>query len=205
MFKIMEASFSQSSYTIGVNNINVKQAIKDTSMKAIKNSALDFSNQKFFIGIDVHKKNWIVTVQSNQVQIKTFSINPSAEQLADFMKKRYPGGDYTSVYEEGFCGYCINKELNNYGIRNIIVNPADVPTSNKEKLTKTDKIDSIKLARELENQTIKTIYIPTEQQQQLRSLCRLRYSLTKDQARLKNRIKGHLYFYGKQMSEESKY
>lgn len=205
MFKIIEASFSQSSYTTGVNNINVKQAIKDTSMKAIKNNTLDFSNQKFYIGIDVHKKNWIVTVQSNQIQLKTFSMNPSAEQLADFMKKRYPGGDYTSVYEAGFCGYWINKELNRYGIKNIIVNPADVPTSNKEKLTKTDKIDSRKLARELENQTIKTIYIPTEQEQQLRSMCRLRYSLTKDQARLKNRIKGHLYFYGKQMPEESKY
>lgn len=91
-------------------------------------------------------------------------MNPSAEQLANFMKKRYPGGDYCSVYEAGFCGYWINKELNRYWIKNIIVNPADVLTSNKEKLTKTDKIDSRKLARELENQTIKTIYIPTEQE-----------------------------------------
>lgn len=62
MFKIMEASFSQSSYTTGVNNINVKQAIKDTSMKAIKNCTLYFSNQKFFIGVDVHKNKWIVTL-----------------------------------------------------------------------------------------------------------------------------------------------
>lgn len=49
MFKIKEASFSQSSYTTGVNNINVNQAIKDTSMKAFKNSTLDFSNQKFLL------------------------------------------------------------------------------------------------------------------------------------------------------------
>jgi transposase len=205
MFKNHEASFSQSSYTTYVNNMNVKQAIKDTSMKEIKNSDIDFSSQKIFIGIDVHKKHWIITIQSNQVQLKTFSMNPSAEELAEFVKKRYPGGDYYSVYEAGFCGYWINKELNKYGIKNIIVNPADVPTSNKEKLTKTDKIDSRKLARELENQTMKTIYVPTEQEQQLRSLCRLRYSLTKDQVRVKNRIKGHLYFYGKQMPEGSKY
>jgi transposase len=174
-------------------------------MKTIKNNALDFSNQKFFVGIDVHKKNWKVTIQSKQIQIKTFSMNPSVEQLASYLNKRYPGGEYYSVYEAGFCGYWINRELNQHGIKNIIVNPADVPTSNKEKLSKTDKIDSRKLARELENQTITSIYIPTEYQQQLRSLCRLRYSLTKDLVRLKNRIKGHLYFYGNQIPEDSNY
>ena len=174
-------------------------------MKTIKNTSLDFSNQKFFIGIDVHKKNWTVTIQSNQIQLNTFSMDPSVEQLVDYMHRRYPGGDYYSVYEAGFCGYWINKQLNHYGIKSIIINPADVPTSNKEKLRKTDKIDSRKLARELENQTIKGIYIPTEVQQQLRSLCRLRYSLTKELVRLKNRIKGHLYFYGKEMPEGSKY
>lgn len=202
--KIQEASFSQSSYTTDVNNNNVKQAIKDTSMKAIKNTSLDFRNQKFFIGIDVHKKNWEVTIRNNQMQIKTFSMNPSIEQLTAYMNKRYPGGEYYSVYEAGFCGYWINRELNENGLKNIIVNPADVPTSNKEKLNKTDKIDSRKLARELENQTLKSIYIPKEEDQQLRSLCRLRYSLTKDLVRLKNRIKGHLYFYGKPIPEESK-
>lgn len=46
-------------------------------MKTFKNSVLDFSNQKFFIGIDVHKNNWKVTIQSTQIQLKTFSMNPS--------------------------------------------------------------------------------------------------------------------------------
>lgn len=113
--------------------------------------------------------------------------------------------DFYSVYEVGFCGNWINRELPKCGIKNIIVNPADVPTSNKEKLTKTDRIDCRKLARELENQTLKGIYIPSEFHQQLRSFCRLSYALTKDQTRLKNRIKGNIYFYGKQISDESKY
>jgi len=174
-------------------------------MKTSNNNTIDFSNQKFFIGIDTHKVNWRVTVQSNQIQLKSCCMNPSPEELAVFLKRRYPGGDYYSVYEAGFCGYWINRELQKYGIKNIIVNPADVPTSNKEKLTKTDRVDSRKLARELEKQTLKGIYIPSEFHQQLRSFCRLRYALTKDQTRLKNRIKGHLYFYGKQIPDESTY
>jgi transposase len=204
MFK-KEASFSQSSYTTWVINKNVKPAIKDTSMKAVNNNTIDFSSQKFFIGIDTHKANWKVTVRSNQLMLKSCSMNPSAEELAGFLKRRYPGGEYYSVYEAGFCGYWIHRDLEKHGIKNIIVNPADVPTSNKEKLTKTDKVDSGKLARELENRTLKGIYIPDEFHQQLRSLCRLRYALTKDLTRIKNRIKGHLYFYGKQIPHDSSY
>jgi len=71
-----------------------------------------------------------------------------------------------------------------------------VPTTNKEKSTKSDKIDSRKQSRELENGSLVGIYIPDEFPQQLRSLCRLRFRVVQNQTRIKNRIKGHLYTYG---------
>jgi transposase len=71
-----------------------------------------------------------------------------------------------------------------------------VPTTQKEKSTKTDKVDSRKLARELENGTLRGIHIPNELHQQLRSLCRFRFKIVQSQTRVKNRIKGHLAFYG---------
>lgn len=46
-----------------------------------QNSKLDFSGQEFYIGIDVHKKNWTSTIRSNQMELKTFSMNPSPEDL----------------------------------------------------------------------------------------------------------------------------
>lgn len=174
-------------------------------MRQKKNNKLDFSNQNFFIGIDVHKKNWKVTIRSLGLEIKTFSMNPIPKELIDHMERNYPNGSYYSCYEAGFCGFWIDKQLKNGNIRNIVINPADVPTTSKEKLTKTDKIDSRKLARELENQSMHSIYIPSKYQQELRSLSRLRYSLTKDQVRIKNRIKGHLFFYGKKTVSESRY
>ena len=112
------------------------------------------------------------------------------------MHKRYPGGNYHSVYEAGFCGYWIDRELKRYGFNNMVINPADVPTTQKEKSTKTDKVDSRKLARQLENGSLRGIYIPDEFHQQLRSLCRLRFKVVQSQTRLKNRIKGYLAFYG---------
>lgn len=157
---------------------------------------LDFRDQRFHIGIDVHKKNWVVTIRSHQMELKTFSMNPSPEDLHIYLQRHYPGGRYYSTYEAGFCGFWIHRKLHSYGIENIVIHAADVPTSHKEKTRKTDKVDSRKLARELENGSLNAIYVPEEFYQQLRSLRRLRTSSVQNQTRVKNRIKGHLHYYG---------
>lgn len=168
-----------------------------------KNNKLDFTNQSVFVGMDVHKKQWSVTINLNGQQIKTFSMNPSPEELNRYLRKNYPGGEYRSVYEAGFCGYWIDRQLESLGIENIVVNPGDVPTSNKEKSGKTDRIDSRKLARELSADNMTGIYIPTKEQEAARTLSRLRGQLTKDQTRVKNRIKSLLSFVGVQLPENS--
>jgi len=53
--------------------------------------------------------------------------------LSKYFKKNYPNGKYYSVYEAGFSGYWMDRELRENGIENIIVNPADIPTTNREK------------------------------------------------------------------------
>ncbi|MBU1682705.1 IS110 family transposase [Patescibacteria group bacterium] len=164
-----------------------------------ENKKLDFSNQEFFIGIDVHKKSWKITIRCGKVVLKTYSMNPNPKELFDYMKRNYPGGEYNSVYEAGFSGYWAHRELEKYGFKNIIVAPTTIPTSGKEKLTKTDKIDSRKLARELENESISGIYIPNILQQEMRSLCRLRYQQIRKQTRIKNQIKSYLNFYGHEL------
>jgi hypothetical protein len=54
----------------------------------------------------------------------------------------FPGGDYNSANEAGFCGYGIHRELISPGIKNIVINAADKPTSQKDHLEKRDPIDS---------------------------------------------------------------
>ena len=166
-----------------------------------QNTKIDFSNQKFFIGLDVHKKNWKVTIRCNGMELKTYSMNPSVEELKAHLERNYPGGIYYSVYEAGFCGFWVHRRLIEVGVINIITNPADIPTRAKERSYRTDKIDSRKLARELEKGSLEAIYIPTESQQEQRSLNRQRQQLVKDQVRIKNRIKGLLLFYGKRIPE----
>jgi transposase len=166
-----------------------------------ENKSISFKNQQFYIGIDVHKKNWTATIRMNKVVLKTFSMNPSAKELSEYMQKNYPGGEYLSVYEAGFCGYSIHRELEKEGIKNIIAAPTEIPTSNKEKNEKRDPVDSRKLSRELENESLTGIYIPSQLQQELRSIVRQRFQIIKSQTRLKNQIRGYLHFYGHKLPE----
>lgn len=161
-----------------------------------ENSSLNFNNQQFYIGLDVHKKRWVVTVRTNKMELETFSMDPSTEQLKKHMEGKYPGGKYYSVYEAGFCGYRIHRELESFGFYNIVAAPTEVPTSNKEKNQKRDPVDSRKLCRERENGSLEGIYIPSQLHQELRSIVRQRFQLMKKQTRLKNQIKGYLHFYG---------
>jgi transposase len=163
----------------------------------------NFAGQDFFIGIDVHSKSWKVTIRNNHMELRTFSMNPSPQELYSHMNKNYSNGHYLSVYESGFCGYWIHRHLTKLGIDNRIVNPADVPTTKKEKDQKRDPIDSRKLARELENDSLKGIYIPTEKQQALRSVSRLYMQIIGDRTRLKLRIKSYLHFNGIPIPQKS--
>jgi transposase len=157
---------------------------------------LSFTNTHFFIGVDTHLKNWKVTIRTGGIELKTFSMNPSPLELLTYLHKNYPDGIYHIVYEAGFCGFWALRIFKEHNIDCIIVNPADVPTSHKEKANKSDPIDSRKLAREHENKSLHGIYIPSPQQEELRMLMRLRYRIVQSQTRTKNRIKGLLYSQG---------
>ena len=71
-------------------------------MKRVQINKLDFKGQNIYIGIDVHLKSWSVTV------LKKFSQDPQTEALHKFLTSNYPGANYYSVYEAGFCGFWIH-------------------------------------------------------------------------------------------------
>ena len=170
-----------------------------------KHKTLDFCGQNIYIGFDVHLKSWKVTIMTDEVYHKTFSQPPDPETLYQYLKKNFPGGSYYSAYEAGFCGYWIHYKLLSLGINSIVVNPADIPTTNKEKIQKKDKRDSRKIARALRNGDLTPIYIPSLRTIEDRGLVRMRIMLVRDLARNKNRIKSFLHFHGIKLPEYFKH
>jgi hypothetical protein len=102
----------------------------------------DFVNENIYVGIDIHKKSWSVTVRAFNLQLARFTQPPSSESLVAYLKRNYPGGNYFSVYEAGFFSTTIHEVLSSQGIMNIIVNPGDIPSIDKQKKSKTDTHDS---------------------------------------------------------------
>jgi len=163
---------------------------------------LNFEGQNIYIGIDVHKKEWTVCIFSEHMEHKKFSQPPSAAALQSYLRRNFPGANYYSAYEAGFCGFHVHSKLAAVGIENIVVNAADVPTTHKEKTNKTDKRDSRKLGRSLRSGELEGIYIPSRKTQEDRSLLRTRYTVRKDLTRMKSRIKSLLNFYGIEHPEQ---
>ncbi len=96
-----------------------------------ENNHLDFTGQKFFLGIDSHNKISAVTIRNNEMELKTFSMNPSPDGLSSYMHRHYPRASYYSAHEAGYCGFWIHRELTQLGFKSIVVHPADVPTTHK--------------------------------------------------------------------------
>ena len=154
-----------------------------------QSNRISFKGQNIYIGIDVHLKSWSVTILSETSVLKRMSQEVDPDALHRFLISHYPEAEYYSVYEAGFCGFWIHDRLMELGIHNIVVNPADVPTMSSEKLRKTDAVDSRKLAVSLRAKQLKGIYVPDSETLEIRSLIRLKNSITKDMTRQKNRIK----------------
>lgn len=153
-----------------------------------KISKLSFAGEEIFCGLDVHKKNWRVNIRDNEFELEDFSQDPCSDTLAKHLWQRYPKAKIKVAYEAGFCGFGIERSLKQLGIDCIVVNAADVPTTDKEKKRKQDKIDARKLCYNLSKRELTAIYVPEPVMEFARSLVRQRARLVWDQTRCKNRI-----------------
>lgn len=150
---------------------------------------LNFEGKTIYCGLDVHKSNWKLNARMDFMELTSFSQDPDPKVLGNYFKRNYPGAKVKVVYEAGFCGFGIQRSLTELGIECIVVNAADVPSSDKERKRKDDKIDARKLSRELAEGSLKAIYVPEIQMEHVRVLVRQRYRLVQDQTRCKNRIR----------------
>lgn len=162
----------------------------------LQSNKLNFEGQNIYVGIDVHLKSWTVSILTESLHHKTFSQPSDVCSLVSYLHTHFPNGHYLSAYEAGFSGFWAHYKLLSMGVQNIIINPADVPTSQKENLQKTDAVDSRKIARSLRAGELLGIYVPEPCTLESRTLLRSRDAIVGDLSRMKQRIKSLLYFYG---------
>lgn len=162
----------------------------------MQSKTISTKSQNVYIGLDVHLRQWHVAITQGDVTRKPFMQSPTVEALLSHLRKNYPGCNYYSAYEAGFCGFSIHHSLVNAGINNIVVNAADIPHSDKERVRKTDSVDAAKISRELSKGTLRSVFIPSVEQQDDRAFLRCRQMMVNDIKRMKARIRHALHSNG---------
>jgi len=150
--------------------------------------------EELFVGIDLHKRRWHVTIRTGDVVIFSNSIIGRWEELRKVLN-RYKDCRIHAVYEAGYFGFSLYDHLTEYGVECIVTPPSLIPQEHGNRV-KTDRLDSRKLARLLAKGLLKSIWVPSVEERFHRQVIRRRRQLVGDRVRTQNRIKSELYFYG---------
>ena len=156
----------------------------------------NFADQTIYVGLDVHKRSWNAALYLNDQFLRNVHQPPSPEALYKFLHSTYRGASYVCAYEGGKFGYWIQRQLSSKGVECLVVNPADIPSTHKDEVSKNDPRDARAIAMALQCGQLRGIYIPPLQQEADRSLVRQRKKIWRDLVRCKNRIKGFLDYSG---------
>jgi transposase len=162
----------------------------------------DYTGKTIFVGIDVHKKTYSVTAICDEVIVKRDTLKADPKSFISYLKKRFGSGKIKTAYEAGFCGFHLHRALELAGIESLVVHAAGIEKSNSR--VKTDKRDSLKIATHLSENKLRSVYIPSIEQEDNRTVTRLRATFSKEKSRIANQIKSLLFLYGLIPSDDNK-
>ncbi len=156
-------------------------------------------DEELFVGIDLHKHRWHVTIRTFDVELFSASIPGTWEALQRVLT-RYAGYQLQAVYEAGYFGFRLHDRLEAHGIPCLVTPPSLVPQEYGNRV-KTDRRDSSKLAHLLAKGMLKRVWVPSEEELYHRQVIRRRRQLVRDRVRTQSRIKAELSFYGIHLEE----
>jgi transposase len=156
------------------------------------------SKKSAFVGIDVHKSSWYVTVLVDGLIVFRGSIPAEYRHLRRLFD-RLPDCEIQVVYEAGACGFGLYDLLENDDIRCTVVAPSLLEVQPGRRV-KVDRIDSRKLARDLADGRLKSVFVFTAEERANRDLVRTRQQVRDHRANTMRQIKSKLLFHGIRIS-----
>lgn len=160
-----------------------------------------------FVGIDVHKKSYSFTVRDNNGMIRSKKIPADIRQFYAYIRRKDTySRNIVCAYEAGPTGFHVHDFLTSRGIPCLVVPPYSIRKACNERV-KNDKIDSSKIAKDLQDGELESIRVPMGNYRELRNLVKTRNVYSKNRSVTKQRIKAlllssHLYT---QIKEDDRY
>ena len=142
-----------------------------------------------YVGMDVHKRTIAVMVRypgggrdERTIPYETRAVNRLVRKL-----KREAPGAILCAYEAGPCGYGLQRELQEQGLKCQAIAPSLIPRKPGDRI-KTDRRDARMLAELLEGGLLTEVHPPSPEDEAVRDLCRTREDAKEDQVRARHRL-----------------
>lgn len=158
-----------------------------------------------YVGLDVHKATIAVSIaSSNGGEVRYWGqIANTAEAMGKLVSQLRQGGTTLSFcYEAGSCGYGLYRRLTDQGWDCLVVAPSLIPRKAGDRV-KTDRRDSLSLARLHRAGELTGVCVPDDEQESLRDLTRAREDLKHLQRQAKQRLLAFLLRHDRPYSGKS--
>lgn len=158
-----------------------------------------------YVGLDVHKETIAVSVaEARGGEVRYIGEIANTPEAIDKLVKRIRKGsaDLSFCYEAGPCGYGIYRQLAHLGWDCQVVAPSLIPKKAGDRV-KTDRRDSLMLARLHRAGELTSVWVPDGAQEALRDLTRARDDMKHLQRQAKQRLLAFLLRHGKRYAGQS--
>lgn len=167
--------------------------VKKVQMQKEKVIKLD-KESVLYVGIDMHKKSWAITMMAQGRVLRSATIAPSAKSFLHVLSS-VKAHKIKACYEAGCFGYSAYDQLERAGIEVIVVAPSKVLKQPGSRV-KTDRRDSLILAEQLAAGLLTPISVPDPQRRAHRQVLRTFDQINKDRTRTMQRLKALLLYHG---------
>ena len=157
--------------------------------------------QTIKLGVDAHLNNYVVVVKVDaSVPMRARRFNSEGRLLAFVRELQAKCQQLYCCYEAGPFGYSLHRRLESMGVINYVIRPINWDEHSKR--VKTDNRDATEMVLALDGylrgnpRSFSVIRVPSEQEERLRGVSRLRESLMKERKRLGSKGRGIAVYHG---------
>jgi transposase len=153
-----------------------------------------------YVGLDVHKETIAVAIaragrEEPQYHGEIAHTRKAVGKLIERLSKEFDGQVLLFCYEAGPCGYGLYRQILAAGHECEVVAPSLIPKKGGERV-KTDRRDALKLARYLRGGDLTAVWVPDEEQEAMRDLCRARGDMKSQERKAQQQLNAFVLRHG---------
>ena len=163
------------------------------------------------VGMDVHKNSFSLCAYDGYtgeiVSESTFASDVKLViKFIETLKSRHENDvEIKCGYEAGCLGYSLYKSLTARGVDCVILAPTTMQVSAKNKMVKNDRMDALNIAKNLASGSYKAVYVPDEEDVEIKEYIRMIHDFKKELKRVKQEICAFVLRHGYQYDGKSKW